>query len=372
MSKQSDSDSDSASTTEPGGSFSTNGTQPEGAVATADAAGEATDAQTTDAQSTEGGVAAVDGEATIGSAEAGDGAVSQAEGEVSASAEPAPRLDDPASFLSELVKAMQSTVGAERARIAADTDRRRDEHLAAIQERRETEAQTMRALAADDLKAIDSWADKERQRIKTERERRASELDEDLKKSLAEHGSKIDREVEVVEAAIAAYRVEVEAFFSGLDRETDPVAIARHAGQRPVFPTLDQPVAADAAAVAAASDAAAAAPGGSEAPAAGAAVPTPVPVMERPGAKLAASFPAWNAAKADAPVDSPAEAAPIGEAAETVGSAESAEAGVPVASAGEVLIGEETPSEPATILHAVPSGRPLSWLRRGNDSSDHP
>jgi hypothetical protein len=25
-----------------------------------------------------------------------------------------------------------------------------------------------------------------------------------------------------------------------------------------------------------------------------------------------------------------------------------------------------------TILHAVPSGRPLGWLRRSNDTSDHP
>jgi hypothetical protein len=374
MSKQPDSGSDSASTTEPGGSFSTNGTQPEGAVATAAPEGEATDAPTTDAKSNDEAVAAADGEATVGSAESGAGEVSQAESEIAASADSPTAADDPANFLSELVKAMQSTVGAERARLAADTDRRREEHLAAIQARRETEAQTMRSLAADDLKAIDSWADQERQRIKAERERRASALDDDLKKSLAEHGSKIDREVEGVEAAIAAYRVEVEAFFTGLDHETDPVAIARHAGQRPVFPTLAQPVAADAAAVAAASDAASAdATAGSEAPAADAAVPTPVPVMDsRPGANLTAGFPAWNAAKPNASPEAPAEPATIGEAAETVGSAESAEAGVPVASAGEVLIGEETPSDPNKILHAVPSGRPLSWLRRGNDSSDHP
>jgi hypothetical protein len=373
MSKQPDSDSDSASTTEPGSSFSTNGTQPEGAVATAAPEAETTETPTTDAQSTDEAVASAEGEATVGSAESGAVEVSQAEGEIAASASSSSATDDPASFLSELVKAMQSTAGAERARIAADTDRRREEHLAAIQARRETEAQTMRSLAADDLRAIDSWADKERQRIKAERERRASELDDDLKKSLAEHGSKIDREVEVVEAAIAAYRVEVEAFFSGLDRETDPVAIARHAGQRPIVPTLDQPAAADAAAVAAASDAATAAAAGSEAPAADAAEPTPVPVMDaRPGANLTAGFPAWNAPKPDASTEAPAEPATIGETAETVGSAESAEAGVPVASAGEVLIGEETPGDPGTILHAVPSGRPLSWLRRGNDSSDRP
>src|SRR5258705_4633209 len=136
----------------------------------------------------------------------------------------------------------------------------------------------MRSLAADDLKAIDGWADEERQRIKTERERRASALDDDLKKSLAEHGSKIDREVEGVEAAIASYRIQVEEFFAGLDRETDPVAIARHAGQRPVFPTLDQPVAADAAALAAAPGSDAGAAAGREGPPPRAPAATPGPV----------------------------------------------------------------------------------------------
>jgi hypothetical protein len=367
MSKQSDSGSDSASTTEPSAAFSTNGTHTDGAVATAASDGEATEVQATDETT-----ASADADAATGSVEVQSDAAS-AEADVPA-AESSTVSDDPASFLGELVRAMQTTAVAERARIAADTDRRREEHLAAIQARRETEAQTMRSLAADDLKSIDSWADQERQRIKTEREKRAAALDDDLKKSLSEHGSKIDREVEGVEAAIAAYRVEVEAFFVELDRETDPVAIARHAGKRPVFPTLEQPVAADAAAVAAASEAPAPeASGTAEAPAADAVDPTPVAVMDpNPGSKLAASFPTWDGSKpaeasAEAPAETPAEAAPADAEAPT----ESAEIGTPVASASEILIGEETPSDSGTLLHAVPAGRPLSWLRRGNDSSDH-
>jgi hypothetical protein len=366
MSKQSDSGSDSASTTEPSAAFSTNGTHTDGAVATAASDGEATEVQAAD-QTT----ARADGDAATGSVEGQSDAASAAAD--APAAESSTVSDDPASFLGELVRAMQTTAIAERARIAADTDRRREEHLAAIQARRETEAQTMRSLAADDLKSIDSWADQERQRIKTEREKRAAALDDDLKKSLSEHGSKIDREVEGVEAAIAAYRVEVEAFFVELDRETDPVAIARHAGKRPVFPTLEQPVAADAAAVAAASETPTEASGTAETPAADAAETTPVAVMDaNPGSKLAASFPTWDGSKpaeasAEAPAETPAEAAPADAEAPT----ESAEIGTPVASTTEILIGEETPSDSGTLLHAVPAGRPLSWLRRGNDSSDH-
>jgi hypothetical protein len=359
MSKQPDSGSDSAPTTEPAGSFSTNGTH-DGAVATA-----APEDAVTDAESTEQSGATGEAEARIAEASAEPAADSAVSAEFSTVS------DDPASFLGELVRAMQTTAVAERARIAADTDRRREEHLAAIQARRETEAQTMRSLAADDLKSIDSWADQERQRIKAEREKRAAALDDDLKKSLSEHGSKIDREVEGVEAAIAAYRVEVEAFFTELDRETDPVAIARHAGKRPVFPTLEQPVAADAAAVAAASETAGAEPSATaETPATDASETTPVAVMDaNPGSKLAASFPTWDGSKpAGTPAEAPAEAA----SADAEASSESGEMGAPVAAANDILIGEETPSESGTLLHAVPAGRPLSWLRRGNDSSDRP
>lgn len=363
MSKQSDSGSDSASTTEPSAAFSTNGTHTDGAVATAAPDGEATEVQATDETS-----ASADADAATGSVE-GQSDAPSAEADAPAT-ESSTVSDDPASFLGELVRAMQTTAVAERARIAADTDRRREEHLAAIQARRETEAQTMRSLAADDLKSIDSWADQERQRIKAEREKRAAALDDDLKKSLAEHGSKIDREVEGVESAIAAYRVEVEAFFSELDRETDPVAIARHAGKRPVFPTLEQPVAADAAAVAAASEAPPAeASTTAETPAAEAAETTPVAVMDaNPGSKLAASFPTWDGSK---PAETAAEAPVEAATAEAQAAGESGEVGAPVAAANEILIGEETPSDPGTLLHAVPAGRPLSWLRRGNDSSDH-
>jgi len=258
--------------------------------------------------------------------------------------------DDAGTFLGELVRAMRTTVGAERTRIAADIEHRRSEHLAAIQARRESEAQKMHELAADDLKAIDGWAEEERQRIRRERERRATELSDDLKKSLAEHGSRIDREVEAVEATIAAHRVEVDAFFAELDRETDPVEIAQRAGRRPVFPALDS-TGADGASAAAAQD-------GSMTASSGAADQTPVAVMDaNSDAKTATPFAGWNRPSSAAPAASPDSTSP----------SVAADAEAPVASSSDA---SATASD--TILHAVPSGRPLGWLRRSNDSSDRP
>ena len=147
--------------------------------------------------------------------------------------------DDNTAFLAELAKAMKTTVAVERTRITQDADRRRDAHIAGINDRRESESAKMRELAQDDLKGIDAWAERERQRIQAERERRAASVRKDLESSLAEHRAKIDGEIQAVDAAVATYRSEVEAFFSVLDQESDPVAIAQHAGQRPVFPTLE-------------------------------------------------------------------------------------------------------------------------------------
>ena len=271
--------------------------------------------------------------------------------------------DDPGAFLSDLVRAMQTTASTERARIAEQTDRRREEHLAAIHARREAEAQKMRDLADDDLKAIDSWAEDERQRIQAERERRAGALSDDLQKSLAEHGARIDGEIEGVEAAIAAYREEVEAFFVVMDGETDPVAIAQHASRRPVFPDLEKAVDAVAASIV---------DSGGEPPSADAdtvdvAEAPVVPVMDtNPGSKLAASFANWSGTSAVAESDVVAEADPTSEPASTVDQSETEE---PVAVA---VAHDANDDGPGTILHAVPSGRPLSWLRRGNDTSDRP
>jgi hypothetical protein len=146
--------------------------------------------------------------------------------------------DDGTAFLAELTRSMQAAAGAERKRVEDDTERRRNAHLETIAARRESEVSKMRELAAEDLKAIDDWAESERQRIGRERDEKAAALQEDLETSLTEHGATIDREIAGVEAAVAAYRAETDAFFAGLDTETDPVEIARQAGRRPRFPDL--------------------------------------------------------------------------------------------------------------------------------------
>jgi hypothetical protein len=146
--------------------------------------------------------------------------------------------DDSAVFLADLARVMQSAAAAERLRITEDGDRRRNAHLELIRARETSEAEQLKMLAESDIKAIDSWADTEIERIQSERDRRITSRRGELEGRLEDHRLLIGREVDAVEEAIAAYRTEVEAYFSRLDAETDPVVIAREAGRRPRFPAL--------------------------------------------------------------------------------------------------------------------------------------
>ncbi|MEO8437357.1 MAG: hypothetical protein ABI562_02795 [Chloroflexota bacterium] len=142
-------------------------------------------------------------------------------------------------FLDELAKAMQSTAAAEQARNAEGTEQRRQSHIDAIRAREAIEAEDLRELAKEDVKSIDAWSDGEIKRIKLERERRIAARREQLQVRLEEHRTVVGREVETVEAAVAAYRADIEQYFRRLESETDPVVIAKSAGSRPPFPDLE-------------------------------------------------------------------------------------------------------------------------------------
>lgn len=148
-------------------------------------------------------------------------------------------FDDGETFLADLARAMQTTASAEHTRDAEVAERRRQAHLDGIRAREALEAEELREYAKEDVKGIDAWSDGEVKRVKLERERRIASRREQLQIRLEEHRAVIAREVEAVEAAIAAYRVETEQFFSRFETETDLVEIARQAGSRPAFPVLE-------------------------------------------------------------------------------------------------------------------------------------
>lgn len=298
-------------------------------------------------------------------------------------------VDDGAVFLAELTKAMQASAAAERERANAEIDRRRLDHLARIEARRTSDAESMTTLADQDLKAIDEWAEGERQRIDREKETRAAAVRDDLQASLAEHGARVDREVEAVEAAINTHRASIDAFFAELDGETEPVAIALHARRRPSFPSLTglgtevQTLAAeDAAAAESAAAVEAVAPdaeafatdGSAERAAETTSVEAPSTEPESGVAVMATAATTPVSTSAWHPWGSLTEAADAADAAHAADAAASAEANGADSSVDgperlEVVAVTSSASKPveSSVLQTVKVSRPLSWLRRGDD-----
>jgi hypothetical protein len=276
--------------------------------------------------------------------------------------------DEGSLFVAELVRSMRATASLERAKIGEDTEQKRQAHIGLVRAREASEADRMRELAGEDMKAIEDWAEGETKRIQLERERRASELHEDLETSLAEHRSKIDREIETAEAAIATYQAEVDAFFARLDRETDLVVIARQAALRPVFPALGAvavPVAAASVEVAEApattSDEP---PAGTDGGASGAgtsgSTATGVGVMD-PHAEPE-PVESW-AAQPDAQPE-PVPAGATDDAGRSGEAIQSAEPAVATAGANHGTIG--------SLFVSVPVLHPMSWLRREANGGNPP
>ena len=379
MSQKRDSSDASSSDDALNGSSTTGTWSPNGSGATPSAVAEApavdtdteasagSDPATSDLAPADADLAPATSDLAPADAEAGAESDSAAASDAaSAIADPADPIDDGSAFLADLTRAMQATAGAERERVVADIDRRREKHLAGIDARRTEETDRMRKFADGDLEAIDTWADGERQRIDSEREARAAALRDDLEKSLTEHSSKIDREIEGVEAAIVAHRSDIDAFFATLDRETDPVAIAQQASRRPAFPALESitvdptPESSEAASTPE--------PAAESAPVAGPndANPTADDAADAPGLgvmdrgltpKLADAWAAWSDPK-DQSVSTDPTAATGGD-----------DAGPePV----EVVAVTSTATHAPTdgVLQSTPVSRPMSWLRR-SAPNDH-
>jgi hypothetical protein len=299
--------------------------------------------------------------------------------------------DDSSGFLADLARVMQAAAGAERLRTSEESDRRRTAHLELIRARETSGADELRVVAEGDIKAIDSWADTEIERIQSERERRTVTRRAELSQRLEDHRLLIGREVDAVEATIAAYRTEVEAYFGRLDGEADPVAIAQAAGSRPTFPDLDTigpdstPI--DTTAPATSEGATADATGDAEPPATGDNEATGdaglVGVMDTDAATGSAELPGEGAEPGDQPVEATADTIAAGDDAATAAGVEPPSGVEPVAG---VEVGQEAgqsvestaqsnvvaPRSSAALLRAVPTARPMgSWFRRDGGAGGH-
>ena len=251
---------------------------------------------------------------------------------------------------------MQAAAGLERIRISEDIDRRRQQQIDEVHARKASEADRMRELADEDMARRSTRGSKlETARIQLERERRATAVREDLEASLAEHSSKIDKEIEGIDAAIATYRAQVSAYFENLDARRIRSSSPR---RRPCArPSRHSDAVAEAVAVETPADTAAA-----TVEPASADEPEVVGVMDP--AAPAEPVESWAAAPEAISTPDPVESPVDVDQARTASVADE-----PVAAPDQAVAAAVSPTigGGGALLQSIPAKRPMSWLRRSED-----
>lgn len=149
------------------------------------------------------------------------------------------RPDDGADFPIRFLRAMHEVARSYRARLGEKLQLRRVALMTGIRDDRRAEVVRARKAAAQNRRDVDAWAATAQRQIKSERQRRKVEIEADLRWSLREQNRQLARRVKDVEAAFAAYRAELDAFFEAIEQEPDSVTIAQRARRLPAFPVLD-------------------------------------------------------------------------------------------------------------------------------------
>jgi hypothetical protein len=147
---------------------------------------------------------------------------------------------DVATFLSNLADAMRAAASREHLRISESAEQRRQARIQSLDARAASEVDELRSVAEEDIKGIYAWAEAEMAGLRAHRDERIAARHAELESRLEQHRSRTEREIEVIDEAISAYRADLDRFFERLQAEVDPLAIARHAGARPRLPDLDR------------------------------------------------------------------------------------------------------------------------------------
>jgi hypothetical protein len=153
-------------------------------------------------------------------------------------AEESPRPSPVQSFQAELAKAMQSAARRERDRITRSVTEEASAQVEKVKARAATETDELRRLADDDIKGIADWSAMEIERIRSEALQRTEERRASLEEHIVRHGGIIEREIASVDTAVVGYHATLETYFQRLSSSTDPVEIARMAGDLPTLPDL--------------------------------------------------------------------------------------------------------------------------------------
>jgi len=146
----------------------------------------------------------------------------------------------PSRFLADLVRAMRSTAEENRTSLVDGLRTEGKTSVEQIHARSAEEVDGLRRVAEQDVAGIKDWSKTEIARLRTETEERITERRQELELSLEGHAALIEREIEHVQARIAEYEAEMDAFFVRLEEVEDPSEFASVAAEMPEPPSLEE------------------------------------------------------------------------------------------------------------------------------------
>jgi hypothetical protein len=145
----------------------------------------------------------------------------------------------PSKFLADLTKAMQAAAESARGETLARFTAEAKQHVEQIHADSANEATELRKRADDDVAAIRDWSKAEIARIRDETDQKINTRKADLEEEVEEHAAAIERRIERVQARVAAFEAEMDAFFEKLLSEEDPTRFAAMAENLPEPPPFD-------------------------------------------------------------------------------------------------------------------------------------
>lgn len=146
----------------------------------------------------------------------------------------------PSRLLADLVRAMRSTAEESRSSLLDSMRTEGTGSVERIHARSAEEVEGLRRVADEDIASIKDWSKAEIARVRAETEERIAERKQELELSLEGHGALIEREIEHVQARIAEYEAEMDAFFVRLEEIDDPSEFGSVAAEMPEPPSLEE------------------------------------------------------------------------------------------------------------------------------------
>ena len=146
--------------------------------------------------------------------------------------------DEPEDLLHELSRAMHAAALSQHQRMVDEVVRLRAAQAEASKVRTGSEVDHLKKASQADIKEIDTWAKTATELIAAERVRRIDERRERLQGELARQDVIAEREMMAVDVTLEEHQAALEAFFTRLERETDPASIASMASNVPPMPSL--------------------------------------------------------------------------------------------------------------------------------------